>query len=270
MGNKHVAADRFRIYRQGMLSGLTAFVKLYNNFKVSYQNRTPQTRRFSENMGTAIAWAKIRVVIFDCDGVMFDSRQANEAYYNHILAHFGKPEMTMAQRQFVHMHTARQSVAHLFEDDPRAEAAEAYRQQMSYFPFIAKMRREPYLKRFLTYLRPSYKTAIATNRSDTMGRVLEEHGLQEDFDLVVSCLDVTHPKPAPDALFKILAHFSLSAPEALYIGDSEIDEKTAMAARVPFVAYKNRALAADCYIEHFGDIEAFLEAAAGGKKEIPS
>jgi len=216
-------------------------------------------------MEAQISWGKIRVVVFDCDGVMFDSREANEAYYNHILSHFGKPRMNIEQCEFVHMHTASQSVAHIFKDDPRAQEAEAYRQHVSYFPFISKMRREPYLKRFLSYLRPSYKTAIATNRSDTMGRVLEEHGLEGAFDLVVSCLDVEHPKPSPDALLRILDYFGVLAPEAVYIGDSEIDETAAKTAQVPFIAYKNRKLAADCHIEHFGEMEAFLKAGAGRK-----
>lgn len=227
-----------------------------------YQNQTGQARRFSDNMGTGISWAKIKVVVFDCDGVMFDSREANEAYYNHILSHFGKPKMNMRQCEFVHKHTATESVAHLFKDDPRAQAAEAYRKQMRYFPFISKMHREPYLKRLLTYLRPSYKTAIATNRSDTIGRVLEEHGLTQHFDLVVSSLDVEHPKPAPDALFKILDYFDTAAQEAVYIGDSDVDEKAARAAQVPFIAYKNRALSADHHIELFNEMEGFLKAGA--------
>lgn len=218
-------------------------------------------------METEILWQRIRVVIFDCDGVMFDSKHANQAYYNHILSHFGKAEMNMQQCEFVHTHTASQSVAHLFKDDPRTKAAEVYRQQLSYFPFISKMHREPYLKRLLAYLRPFYKTAIATNRSDTMRQVLEEHGLKADFDLVVSSLDVEHPKPAPDALFKILAHFDTAAQEAVYIGDSHVDEKAARAARVPFIAYKNRKLSADCHIEHFNEMEIFLKAGAGQYSE---
>jgi len=32
--------------------------------------------------------SNISAVIFDCDGVMFDSRQANINFYNHILSHF--------------------------------------------------------------------------------------------------------------------------------------------------------------------------------------
>lgn len=214
-------------------------------------------------MDAGISWAGVKVVIFDCDGVMFDSRTANEAYYNDILLHFEKRQMNQEQCQFVHMNTATQSVAHLFKDDLQAQEAEAFRKQMSYFPYISKMQMEPYLKRFLAYLRPRFNTAIATNRSDTMGRVLEEHGLQGCFDLVISCLDVKHPKPAPDALFKILEHFGVSAQETVYIGDSEIDEQTAKAAGVPFMAYKNRSLKANYYVEHFKEIEVFLEAAKG-------
>ena len=103
-----------------------------------------------------------------------------------------------------------------------------------------------------------------------MGRVLEEHGLKGCFDLVISCLDVKHPKPAPDALFKILEHFGVSAQEAVYIGDSEIDDQTAKAAKVPFIAYKNRSLKADYYVEHFKEIEVFLEVGKEPTKTVSS
>ena len=103
-----------------------------------------------------------------------------------------------------------------------------------------------------------------------MGRVLEEHGLKGCFDLVISCLDVKHPKPAPDALFKILEHFGVSAQEAVYIGDSNIDDQTAKAAKVPFIAYKNRSLKADYYVEHFKEIEVFLEVGKEPTKTVSS
>lgn len=202
---------------------------------------------------------QVKVVIFDCDGVMFDSKEANEAYYNDILAHFGKPRMNREQFEYIHMHTADQSVAYLFSDDPRLEEALAYRHQISYVPFIPMMRIEPYLQPLLEYLRPTYKTAISTNRSDTMNEVLVDHGLQGYFDLVVSSLDVKRPKPDPESLVKILNHFSLTPHEAIYIGDSEIDELAAKTAGIPFVAYKNSALTAAYEIEHFRDIEILLE-----------
>jgi len=201
----------------------------------------------------------VRVVIFDCDGVMFDSKRANEAYYNHILVQFGRPEMNKEECDYVHMNTAEQSVTYLFRNDPRLQDALAYWRGMSYLPFIPIMEMEPYLKAFLEYLRPAYKTAISTNRSDTMDPVLEEHGLKGYFDLVVSCLDVKHPKPDPESLIKILDYFGLSPEEAIYIGDSQIDEMAARAASVPLVSYKNPRLSAAFHVTHFKEIEALLE-----------
>jgi HAD superfamily hydrolase (TIGR01549 family) len=166
--------------------------------------------------------------------------------------------MDRRQSEYVHMNTADQSVAFLFEGDSRLAAAQAYRAQMSYHPFIPIMRMEPHLKELLERLSSRFKTAIATNRSDTMDAVLEAHGLTESFDLVVSSLDVPAPKPAPDALLKIIKYFGISSGEAVYIGDSEIDALTAVAARVPFIAYKNPELAADWHAEHFREIERWL------------
>jgi phosphoglycolate phosphatase-like HAD superfamily hydrolase len=201
----------------------------------------------------------VKVVIFDCDGVMFDSKQANVAYYNQILAHFGKPHMDSEQCKYVHMHTADQSVAYLFMDDPRLEQALTYRHQVGYLPFIPMMQMEPYLKPLLDYLRPAYKTAVSTNRSDTMDQVLAHHGLKGRFDIVVSSLDVERPKPDPESLMKILDYFDFSPREAIYIGDSEIDELAANAAAIPLVAYKNQSLSAAYHVEHFKEIEALLE-----------
>ena len=201
----------------------------------------------------------VRVVIFDCDGVMFDSKRANEAYYNHILVQFGRPEMNKEECDYVHMNTAEQSVTYLFRNDPKLQDALAYWRGMSYLPFIPIMEMDPYLKAFLEYLRPAYKTAISTNRSDTMDPVLEEHGLKGYFDLVVSCLDVKHPKPDPESLIKILDYFGLSPEEAIYIGDSQIDEMAARAASVPLVSYKNPRLSAAFHVTHFKEIEALLE-----------
>ncbi len=92
-----------------------------------------------------------------------------------------------------------------------------------------------------------------------MNQVLVDHGLQGYFNLVVSSLDVKRPKPDPESLVKILNHFGLTPHEAIYIGDSEIDELAAKAAGIPFVAYKNSALTAAYEIEHFRDIEILLE-----------
>ena len=201
----------------------------------------------------------IKVVIFDCDGVMFDTVKANTAYYNNVLRHFGKPDMTSKQFAYSHMHTADDAMAYLFDDEKMLETAQTYRKSMSYLPFLKYMEIEPHLKPLLKRLRPKYKTAVATNRTDTMKRVLVEHKLKDYFDLVVSALDVKHPKPHPEQLVKIMKHFNIAPYNAIYIGDSKLDEMAAKAAEITLIAYKNRSISADFYINSLKEIEDILE-----------
>lgn len=191
----------------------------------------------------------VRIVIFDCDGVLFDTAAANRAYYNHILEHFGRPELTAQQFAYIHMHTVDQALAYLFGDAGLLDSVYAYRRRMDYSRFLKLLKIEPHLIALLEQLKPRFKTAVATNRTDSINRLLEEFNLDRSFDIVVSASDVKRPKPWPDSLLKILAHFQAAARQAVYVGDSELDEQAARAAGMPLVAYRNKALEADFHID---------------------
>jgi HAD superfamily hydrolase (TIGR01509 family) len=201
----------------------------------------------------------VRVVAFDCDGVLFDTLEANRHYYNHILEHFGRPPMNPEQLRFVHAHTVQEALADLFADDAQRQAAHVFRKTIDYGGFIRHLTIEPHLVALLDWMHGKYKTAIATNRTDTMKRLLREFGLVERFDLVVTSLDVARPKPSPDPLLKILAEFKATPRQSLFVGDSEVDETTARAAGVPFIAYRNPSLQADHHIDSLIELRAFLE-----------
>jgi HAD superfamily hydrolase (TIGR01549 family) len=201
----------------------------------------------------------IRVVAFDCDGVLFDTEAANWAYYNHILAHFDRPAMTAEQFAYVHQHTLDESIVHLFGDDERITAVHAYRQTMDYGNFLKYLKIEPHLKPLLQKIRPRIKTAIATNRTDTMDQLLAEFSLAEYFDLVVTSVDIPRPKPYPDMLQKVLSHFGIGSDQALYVGDSRVDAEAAAAAKVPFVAYRNEDLPTLYHIGSLEGLEKLLE-----------
>jgi HAD superfamily hydrolase (TIGR01549 family) len=199
----------------------------------------------------------IKVIAFDCDGVMFDTIEVNKAYYNHILNRFSQPLMTDAQINFVHMHTVDESMAHLFDEQRLAEA-QAFRKSIDYRPFLKYMQIEPCLKPLLKRLRPHYKTAIATNRTDTMDFVLAAYDLTALFDLVVTAKDVSNPKPHPEPLNKVLQHFNCAPDDAIYIGDSELDQIAALAASIRFIAYNNRSLEADYHITTLDEVKTIL------------
>jgi len=215
-------------------------------------------------MTEGMVFKDIRVVAFDCDGVLFDTEEANTAYYNSILTQFGRPPMTPEQFAYVHMHTAEASLSFLFPEKEALEAAIAYARQVTYFPFLKYMVMEPDLMPLLKNIRPSIKTAIATNRSDTMLPLLETFELASYFDLVVRALDVENPKPHPDMLIKILDHFGVQPEQLVYVGDSPLDEQAAEAADVPFIAYRNPTLRAALHIDRFQVLEELVNGCVSG------
>ena len=202
----------------------------------------------------------VRVVAFDCDGVLFDTEQSNRAYYNEILNHFGKPAVSPEQFAYVHMHTLEDSLAYLFNDKKSLADAFAYRKTMDYRKFFKLMKLEPELVPLLKKMRPRIKTAIATNRTDTVNGLLNEFNLNGYFDLVVTSSDVQFPKPHPDPLLKILAYFQIEPYQAIYVGDSHLDELAATSAGMPLVAYRNPRLSSACHIEGLKELEAILDA----------
>jgi len=204
--------------------------------------------------------AGIKAVIYDCDGVLIDSRQANEAFYNQILRHFGMPDITPEQMDQAQFLTSRAAIDLLFQGSPYRAAAQEYQTTVDNVPFLPLIRPEPHVKETLTRLRPGYGTAIATNRGRSLSPVLERLGLAALFDLIVSSLDVLNPKPHPESLQVILRHFGIGPSEALYIGDTEVDMVLASRAGVPFIAYKNPGLKARRHIRDHLELLELLPA----------
>ena len=201
---------------------------------------------------------KTSLIIYDCDGVLIDSQRSNQAFYNHLLAHFGRPPLTPEQLEIVHAATSQEAVNFLFAGTPWLAAAQEFQRQVDNTPFIALIQPEPHIREVLRQLRPAYRTAIATNRGRSLPLVLQFLGLDGLFDLTVSCYEVTHPKPHPECLQKILQHFRVSPEEALFLGDSEVDRLVAEAAGVPLAAYKNRNLPAPYHLQDHRELLRLL------------
>jgi phosphoglycolate phosphatase len=198
----------------------------------------------------------LKLIAFDCDGVLFDSRDANRIYYNDLLAAFNRPPMDGNELEFVHCHNVDQSVAHIFRNHPETDldAVHRYRRESDYTPYLSYMKMEPDLVDFLELVRPHFRLAISTNRTTTMKPLLETYRLTSYFELVVTSMDVQHPKPAPDALLKIFDHFNCGPEETIFIGDSEVDRLHAENADVELIAFKNTCLAAAYHVDSFMEI----------------
>ena len=193
----------------------------------------------------------VRCVIYDCDGVLFDSIDANRRLYNHICLSLGREPLTDEETQFCHTHTVFEAVHHLFRATPEVEErALEFLKGLDLKQYIAYLTMEPNLMETLKALKEKgILTAICTNRTTTMKHIVERFQLGPHFDLVVTALDVIHPKPHVESVEKILHTLALGPQSALFIGDSDVDRKTAENGGVAFVAYKNREISNGIFID---------------------
>lgn len=200
-----------------------------------------------------------QVIIYDCDGVLIDSRESNRAFYNHILAHFGLPPLNAEQLEVVHVSTAQKAIDYLFRGHPDLEKAQDYQRTINNDLFLPLISLTPHIREVLAQLRTRYHTAIATNRGKSLPLVLKTLGITDCFDLTISAYDVTQPKPHPECLLKILRHFRTKPEAALYIGDAALDQEVAATAGVPFAAYKNLSLQARYHLQDHLDLLTILK-----------
>lgn len=203
---------------------------------------------------------KIKAVVFDCDGVMFDTALANRKYYDEVLTFFQKPVLNEEQFINIHMMTVKEAIEYLFPEIEDLSSVYECLSHIGYHKFIDYMVMEEGLQELLEGLKKKgYIRGIATNRTNTMEKVLEDFHLQDCFEVVVTAATVKHPKPDPEQLLLIMKKYRLKPDEILFIGDSEYDRQAAVSAKVRFAAFKNPGLKADVNVNSMNEIAGILQ-----------
>ncbi len=203
--------------------------------------------------------SKIKAVVFDCDGVMFDTAVANRKYYDEVLHRFNKPQLTEKQFVNIHMMTVKAAIEYLFAEMEDLSEVFGCLKNIGYHKFIEYMVMEKGFEKLLTSLKDNgYIIGIATNRTDTMEKILKDFHLEEYFDVVMTAAKVKNPKPDPEQLFIIMEKLKLNPEEILFIGDSEYDGKAAAGAKVKFAAFKNPDMKADFNVDSMDEIARVL------------
>jgi HAD superfamily hydrolase (TIGR01509 family) len=182
------------------------------------------------------------LVMFDADGVLFDSTESNTAYYNEIFRLIGEPPMDRAEE----LAGVFMSALQIFESRAKGDAAKVARMRavartMDSTPFFKLLRPFPALHSLLLDIKRNYRLGLATNRSATIPAIIDYLGLGEVFDAVASARDKVRPKPAPDIVQLCLQRAGVRAERAVYVGDSETDRVAAQGAGTHFIGVGERA-----------------------------
>ena len=183
---------------------------------------------------------RISGIIYDCDGVLFDSQKANIAYYSAILARFDRPALDPGDDETAHLcHTAASpEVLRVLLGEDLVEEALTVAAALDYRQFIPQLRSEAGIEQALACLHRDYRLAVATNRGHSAPQLLAHFGFADYFTAVVTSRDVPRPKPYPDMLLLAAEKLGCRTDELIFVGDSPLDCEAARTAGIRFIGYK--------------------------------
>ena len=184
----------------------------------------------------------MRAAIFDLDGTLVDSAPDIHAAANIVLADQGLAPLTLDEaRRFIGagapVFVERMAAARLPAPDPDRTAAMLGHFLELYEGAVGLTRLYPGARETLERLdAEGWRLGLCTNKPEGPTRaVLAHFGLERFFPAVVGGDTFPVRKPDPAPLRHVVAALGATAP--VYVGDSETDAATALAAGIPFALY---------------------------------
>ena len=167
----------------------------------------------------------IKAIIFDMDGLMFDTETMNAVAWKSAgkLHGFDMTDEMLREHIGTNAETTKKLMQNHFGAGFDFDAVRSDRIAHA-FQYIKEegMPLKPGLRELLAYLNEKgLKTAIGTSSAGMFVRFYLEHaGLGHDFDVIVCGDNVKHGKPEPDIFLKALAELGVEADECLVLEDS--------------------------------------------------
>lgn len=197
-------------------------------------------------------------IIYDCDGVMIDSADANRHLYNRILEKLSLPSLTPEQEKQAFQSTFHDALRKLTPKSVHHKLEEVCQNTIVYDKdVLPKIRLMPGYGGFIARARKAgLRQAVDTNRTDFgIHKVLDFFQLPNYFEPVISC-DVCEPKPSPAGVRKIAQSWQAAPGQMLFVGDSPDDRAAARAGGAVFAGFGG--LAGDLEIASWDELAKIL------------
>ena len=177
--------------------------------------------------------------VFDLDGTLLDTLGDLADAINSTMRAFGYPEKTDAQVLAAIGNGIKRAIEAVLPGEPDAQTTEAalalFRKEYEKC-YLNRTRPYPGVIELLQTLRGAgYGIAVISNKSDSFTAGLVEKHFGGLVDAAFGERPGVPLKPAPDAVFEVIAAAGGAPGRAVYIGDSEVDAATARNAGMPCV-----------------------------------
>ena len=183
---------------------------------------------------------KSQACIFDLDGTLLDTLQDLANSVNIALEDFGQPVRTVEEvRAFVGNGVRKLMQRAVPEGTDEDLGERIYERFLEVYDREKNHYTKPYdgILELIALLKArGIACAVLSNKNDDAVAALCEAHFPNCFEFTQGMRPGVAPKPAPDALFALCTRMGINPEDAVYIGDSEVDVKTAQAAGMRLVA----------------------------------
>ncbi len=185
---------------------------------------------------------KYDTVIFDLDGTLMDTLEDLANAVNEILRRNGYPVRTIGEVRRIVGNGLRQTLTLCLPEGTKEQVVDELLPEFaSYYQEHCQEKTKPY-DGIMDVLRELYergfKLAIVSNKRDEAVKTLNRECFQAYVKVAIGENESAgiKKKPAPDTVFQALNELGSKKEQAVYVGDSEVDRKTAENAGLPCVS----------------------------------
>lgn len=179
--------------------------------------------------------------IFDLDGTLLDTLTDLHICCNHVLRSYDMPERSYEEIRCFVGNGVRKLIERAVPKGTSEDLIEKVLNTFkAYYMEHGLDHTRPYegIIPLLQKLKESQKRiAVVSNKFDDATKSLCKRFFNGYIDIAIGEKEGTRPKPAPDAVNQAITHLGLtSKSEIVYIGDSEVDFKTAQNCELPCIS----------------------------------
>lgn len=205
----------------------------------------------------------INTVLFDLDGTLLNTLDDLCDSTNHALARFGYATRTLDEVRGFVGEGVRLLIERALPENAKDKTDEVLAVFEAHYDKNKENKTRPYdgIPQMLRSVCPHYKTAIVSNKYQKAVEALQQK-LFPQVALAVGEREGLRKKPAPDMVEYALVVLGSKKEEAVYVGDSDVDVRTARNSGLPVIAvtwgFRSeellRGLGADVVIGHPGEL----------------
>lgn len=206
----------------------------------------------------------IKAVIFDVDGTLLDSFEANLKFFQGLMAAAGHPGLTREQYSSLYHINMRDVIRTLLASAPEDEITRIWdlgRSRAVEYP-LALVRMSANAGETIRTLSKTYSLGIATSRlRDNIYEVPELAALRTCFGATVAYEDTAGHKPDPAPLLLAAERLGIAPEDSVYVGDAATDLQASRAAGMKMILYSQHPVAgADASTCSFKELPALIAA----------